>query len=628
MKLTMITSNKNQPSGHKEKFAIKIIIYTLLVFLPIFLLMNVMTIVVMVIQEKLEMKVLMRMEENIVEVYLENTETEINHVTSDLLILTLNSHIEKLWDDSNNTEVIKDLTEDFLNVVVNRKLYDQGRLIDENGMEIIRISFNNGNPVVIPKAKLQNKKHRYYFKDAFKLNRNEIFVSPLDLNIEDSKIVQPLKPMIRFATPVFDQQGVKRGIILLNYLGQIIINQLDNQANLIIESQVMLLNNDGYWLKGPLPENEWGFMYEDKKNITFSSLYHDAWNRIKNEESSQFETQQGLFTFKTIYPLCAGQESSTDSGITFLSSETQLINKDYNWKIVSYIPSEILYAKHNERRKYVALLLIFLSISFLFISWRLAKAQYSRNKALQALKISNETKDKFFSIIAHDLRNPFNTMLGFSKILDENFDKYDTKEKKKFINIIHKGLQDTFKLLENLLYWSSSQRGIIGFNPEQINLYLISEKNIELLNQSAKNKFIKLINQIPENIYVDADKDMLSTIMRNLISNAVKFTPKGGEITIKARLTTDDNNKYAEITIKDSGIGILKDIQTELFNIGENTSTRGTENEKGTGIGLILCKEFVEKHGGKIWIESEVGKGSSFFFTIPYKSENLDNVRI
>lgn len=226
---------------------------------------------------------------------------------------------------------------------------------------------------------------------------------------------------------------------------------------------------------------------------------------------------------------------------------------------------------------------------------------------------SNKTKDKFFSIIAHDLKSPFSAMLSFSEILSENFDEYNNESKKDFIETINKGLKDSYKLLENLLYWSRSQRGVIKFKPEKINLLLFTTEIIEILDQSARNKSIDLTNKISKNIYVEADKDMLSTIIRNLLSNAIKFTPKNGYVSIEVR----KKYNFAEIIIEDSGIGVPIETQSKLFDISENTSTMGTENETGTGLGLILCKEFVEKHGGKIWFNSELKNGSSFYFTIP-----------
>jgi len=234
----------------------------------------------------------------------------------------------------------------------------------------------------------------------------------------------------------------------------------------------------------------------------------------------------------------------------------------------------------------------------------------SKNETLNEL---NATKDKFFGIIAHDLKNPFNSMLGFSNMLNENFDTYDTTEQKKFLSLIHISIQNTYNLLDNLLLWSQSQKGIIDFKSEKTNLFLLANDSISLLNQSAEKKSISLINQIPENIFVKADRNMVSVIIRNLISNAIKFTSKGGEIILKA----ENKEQFTEVEVKDTGVGIAKEVQSKLFDISKNTSTHGTENETGTGLGLILCKEFAEKNNGKIWVDSELGKGSSFKFTIP-----------
>ena len=251
------------------------------------------------------------------------------------------------------------------------------------------------------------------------------------------------------------------------------------------------------------------------------------------------------------------------------------------------------------------------------------EAEQALKESEAQLRESNKTKDKFFSIIAHDLRTPFNSMLGFSELLNEKFDQYDTETKKKYTGIIYNGLQKTLKLLDNLLEWSWSQKGIIDFNPEKTSLNSLVKEKLELVNQSADNKSIQIINQIAENIYVEADKNMLATIIRNLLSNAIKFTNKHGKITIKTFLVPNEkHSQFIGISVNDTGVGISKEIQSTLFNIGETISTSGTEKEEGTGLGLILCKEFVEKHGGKIWVESEVGVGSSFNFTIPLHIED------
>ena len=281
-----IQSNNNQSNGRMKSSFRRILSRTLLVFLPIFILMFLGSISILLIEERVEMKVFLSAEESYVNAKLDNIESEINHVIDNLLILSLNKGVVKVWEDGASREAIKSLADDFKNFSAYYKFYDQIRLIDEDGNETIRINFIDGRSVVVPKQKLQNKKNRYYFTDAFKLDRNEVFVSPIDLNIEEGKIEKPLKPVIRFASPVFDDNGIKRGIILFNFLGQTILDQVDKG--------MMLLNSDGYWLKSSSPEEEWGFMYEDKKNLTFQNRYPDEWIKVKQEDASQFISKNGL----------------------------------------------------------------------------------------------------------------------------------------------------------------------------------------------------------------------------------------------------------------------------------------------------------------------------------------------
>jgi len=243
-----------------------------------------------------------------------------------------------------------------------------------------------------------------------------------------------------------------------------------------------------------------------------------------------------------------------------------------------------------------------------------------RKKAENALKESkkqlielNATKDKLFSIIAHDLRNPFNNIIGISELLTENTEDLDTTETKEYINIIKSQAKDTLILLDNLLNWAQSQTGQISFNPGKIILSDVMPKIIKLNTSLSKSKNISLNYCSLEKIEVYADENMLRTIMRNLISNAIKFTKLGGYININAV----SRQEHVEISISDNGIGINKEKLTELFNISSNITTYGTANEKGSGLGLVLCKEFVEKHKGKIWVESEDGKGSDFKFILP-----------
>ena len=243
------------------------------------------------------------------------------------------------------------------------------------------------------------------------------------------------------------------------------------------------------------------------------------------------------------------------------------------------------------------------------------RKQIEKELRQSASKLSelNATKDKFFTIIAHDLKGPFNSLLGFSELLKDEIENGELSEIKKLSSYIHETSNKTYNLLLNLLEWSRSQTGKLEFKPESNSLSEIVDEILILAINQAERKKISLISKIPENSKVFADKYMLETIIRNLVSNAIKFTPKNGEIIVKTFIQDD----VAQIIVSDSGIGIHSEDIKKLFSIDGNISTNGTDNEKGTGLGLILCKEFVSAHGGEIWAESEIGKGSTFYFTIP-----------
>jgi len=233
-----------------------------------------------------------------------------------------------------------------------------------------------------------------------------------------------------------------------------------------------------------------------------------------------------------------------------------------------------------------------------------------KNKQLLA---SNSSKDKFFSIIAHDLRNPFHTLMGFSDVLIHNLENYSLDDAREILNMIYSTSKKGSDLLENLLLWSRTETGRMPYEPISINLSAIVESNILFMEAQGQMKNIRITKEIDPSILVMADENMLNTILRNLISNAIKFTYENGLIVVKASVVKPN----AEISVCDNGVGISEENRNKLFQFETNISTQGTSSESGTGLGLILCKEFVEKHGGKIWVESEKNKGSEFKFTLP-----------
>ena len=248
-----------------------------------------------------------------------------------------------------------------------------------------------------------------------------------------------------------------------------------------------------------------------------------------------------------------------------------------------------------------------------------------RLQAEEELKLKNDElrhinaeKDKFFSIIAHDLRGPFNGFLGFTRLMVEDLPDLTQGEILKFAVSMRNSATNLFQLLENLLEWSRSQRGLTNFEPESFLLKSMIVESMHTLMDAAHKKGVCISFEIQEDLGVFADEYMLASTIRNLASNAMKFTKKGGNVSIAAKTVSGNS---VEISVRDTGIGMSSTMVEDLFRLDVQTNRKGTDGEPSTGLGLLLCKDFIEKHGGKIWVESEEGKGSTFRFTLPVQNQ-------
>lgn len=250
-----------------------------------------------------------------------------------------------------------------------------------------------------------------------------------------------------------------------------------------------------------------------------------------------------------------------------------------------------------------------------------------KNALIDEIKSANlkleeaiKEKDKFFSIIAHDLKSPFSGFLGLTEVIVNEFDDLSLKELQEYSASMKTSAENLFGLLENLLEWSRMERGIVNFQPSEIPLKYLVHNNIDILGAKAEMKQISLEENISDSLFVYADVYMLNGLLRNLLSNSLKFTPRGGKVSINAI----SENEFIRVSITDTGIGIPQDMIDKLFIASEKTSRKGTEDESSTGLGLLLCKDYVEKNEGKIWAESEEGKGSTFHFTIKKSIEKME----
>lgn len=312
-------------------------------------------------------------------------------IISDLQYLSKQNELLTMLDHGNDAEK-RLIAKEYLSFVHLKTMYDQIRYLDESGMEIVRVNYNNGLPYVVQDHDLQFKGDRYYFKDMMALKAGQVFVSPLDLNVEKGKIESPLKPMIRFGVPVFGRNKQKRGMVVFNYLGNHMIEFIKETTQLSA-GNIMLVNSSGYWLCSPVSENEWGFIFKNRKQKTFPAFYPEIWNGVQKSDSAQVYNQNGLFTSATIYPLQKAIASSSGAFDATGHNDYLLTDKDYYWKIISHIPpGKLDSGTQNILRKFFFLAVLFFVLATI-PSWFLAQA-IVRRKLLQVKLHKSANFDK------------------------------------------------------------------------------------------------------------------------------------------------------------------------------------------------------------------------------------------
>lgn len=354
-------------------------------------------------------------------------ENHLNPIVSDLSFM-VNHHNLQIFLDNETETTKKNLQAEFLLGSTIKTYYDQIRFIDDKGMEKVRVNYNNGKPEIVSEDELQNKNERYHFKETIKLNQGGIYASPFDLNVEDGKVEQPAKPMIRLGMPVFNRSLEKKGIVIINYRGELLLRDFEKNAMfddtvILSEGNFWLINAEGFWLKGPQIEKEWAFMYEDKKNLSFGIEYSKEWKIILTNKYGQLKDENGLFTYSTVFPfsnMIAKTEDIYDNSNTIDS---------YKWKVVSFIP----YSRLNAMTitiiwKYV-LILLFINILSFFGNLILIKARLKMKESEEKLTLLQEKRNTLQTLLLKiyqsefpDLKSGLTSVVKTaSKILDADY---------------------------------------------------------------------------------------------------------------------------------------------------------------------------------------------------------------
>lgn len=508
----------------------------------------------------------------------------------------------------------------------------QSRFIKVNNAAAKKLGFSYPEELIGKSdADIFGKEHS---SEAFNDEQNIIKTQRPLINKEEKEIYQDGKVTWASTTklPLFDENGKIIGTFGMSrdvtedkkiYKTQEAVFKV-SEAAISIENFDLFYQEIHSIISELMPaENFYIALFDKNKNTIQLAYFVDKYDTLDKIEYNIGKglTEYVIRTGKAILVDAAKDAELREKGEVELVGEPQAIWMGVPLKIKSETFGVIALQDYENPNAYTyedMQILIYVSEQIAQVFQR-RRANEEISRYTEELRQLNMTKDKFFSIIAHDLRNPFITILGFSELLLSDFQELTEEEKIYYIEEMQNSANLSHNLLQNLLQWSRSQTGRIDFSPRIINIHDLVNQNFELLKQTAAKKEISLVNEVDKIINIEADEDMTDTIFRNLITNAIKFTPEGGSIKIDAT----QQGSMALINVSDTGVGMDEETKSKLFRLDVNHSSLGTSQEKGTGLGLILCKEFVEKHNGKIWIESSKGEGTTFSFTLPIKCQNF-----
>ncbi|MGE4490756.1 MAG: ATP-binding protein, partial [Kiritimatiellales bacterium] len=593
----------------------------------------------------------------------EFVQLKIGAIVSDLHVIAYQRQLSDLLSGRHDISYFLDELFQFSKY---KGIYDQIRVLDDSGQEIVRIDLRGDLPVLIPKEELQSKRSRYYFKDIFGLDEGDVYMSRFDLNIEHGEIEIPVKPMIRFGMPLFSEAGDRRGVLVLNYLGNELISSME-QLSFNSPGRFMLLDRDGYWLKGADPSEEWGFMIGSRIDQNMKVRYPELWKRISKNDAGQFLTEKGLITFEKVYPLNAGIVSSDGSSIPGGSSTHYLDPQEYFWVILSWIQPGALYPGENDFIYALVGSDIFLLIILGVISWRFIVANEQRRRAEESLRIwnseleqkvaertrdlsdanaalkkeveehdkSRSEKEKIESQlrqaqkmeaigalaggVAHDFNNILTPIIGYAEMILMQME--DDNPQRTRVNEILNAAGRAKELVRQILTFS--RRTECELVP--LKIQLIIKETLTFLRASLPTT-IEIRTDINSFCRaVKADPTQIHQMIMNLCTNAYQsMRDKGGILSISLRETEigpEDYKTHFQLTpggyllleVSDTGCGIPKEQQEKIF---EPYFTTKAANE-GTGLGLSLVHAVVKNLRGHITVYSEPGEGTTFRIYLP-----------
>jgi len=508
---------------------------------------------------------------------------------------------------SRSTLLIEDF---FKNVMSSRRgIYAQIRLIDTSGHEIVRVDNIGENTKVVSIKNLQDKSQRYYFKDALKLTKGQLYISHLDLNMESGEVEKPLNPMIRFIMATNDLFNQPKGFLVVNISANKIIKRLKDIAT-TRDQFFWLVNSDGNWLVGPNPQHNWEYMLSDNPQDKFSRTYPSLWEEMTHKTNP--ESFASYFNTELLSVMHFNPASEV------LDNHNKVISPPNEvWYLVAAKTREqIDQITRNIEEKYT---IPFFAIAFIFalLSLGIATINDSRKRALESYRKAKEVaesaslaKSDFLSKMSHEIRTPMNAILGLAYLLDKKISQQEAQETGRKILRAGQSLQN---ILNDILDFSKIEAGKLELTHEPFRLKDVLDNISTIMSTYAHNENIELIirSDLPQNQAFVGDSLHLEQILINLLSNAIKFTEKG-----HVALRVNTHGDCVRFSVEDTGIGMDQSVIDRIFNPFEQGDTSITRHYGGTGLGLSICSRLLERMESTLRVKSELGKGTTFYFDL------------
>jgi signal transduction histidine kinase len=536
-------------------------------------------------------------------------------VVSDLRFLAQDPTLRR-WLADDNPVTRADLGNEYLAFVATKGLYDKVRFIDLTGRERIRANWNKGDPRLVTGDELQDKGIRYFVRETLKLRPGQIYVSPFDLNVDNGEIEQPINPTLRLSTMVYDPAGLPRGMIVLNYLGQRILDRITAMST-AGRDRLWLVNDKGYWLLGPRPELEWSFMFPDREQETLGALYPYAWERMQGGAGAgQFMGEAGLFTYVKLPPVLSGTMADVPGAPEGVAPALP------GWTLLALVPRSVIDAdlatlKQRSITAALVLMLLFaIGSGFLALYWEERRRAEVQTKALNErlardnaeLDAVNTELEAFSYSVSHDLRAPLRAIDGFSKALQEDYaDRLDAAGVG-YLQRVRQAAQRMGLLIDDLLQLARVTRSEVA--REEVDLTDMAGKVMQELERMAPERRVQ--SRITPGLVARADGRLMRVVLDNLLGNAWKFT--AGRDPGQIEFGVDNGRTERTFYVRDNGAGFDMAYAGKLF--GAFQRLHDAKEFPGTGVGLATVQRIIRKHGGRIWAEAKPNEGAAFYFTL------------